>query len=175
MRVAPLGAFFADDIDRCIEQARRSAEITHMHEEGIAGAIAVAVGAALASRRAGAQQQLPNGRDWLEKVRDLTPDGSVRRGIDVALSLPASTPTFEAASILGNGAAITASDTVPFCLWIATWHSHDFQEAMWQTVSALGDRDTTCAIVGGIVALQVGENGIPKSWRASRERLPIRL
>jgi ADP-ribosylglycohydrolase len=43
---------------------------------------------------------------------------------------------------------------------------------MWQTVSALGDRDTTCAIVGGIVSVQLGENGIPAEWRAAREPLP---
>ena len=43
---------------------------------------------------------------------------------------------------------------------------------MWQTVSALGDRDTTCAIVGGIVSLQVGQAEIPAEWRDAREPLP---
>src|SRR5262249_21925280 len=71
MRVAPIGAFFADDLDRCVKEARLSAEITHMHEEGIAGAIAVAVGAALTWQRHGAE--LPNGRDWLSRVRDHVP------------------------------------------------------------------------------------------------------
>jgi len=42
-------------------------------------------------------------------------------------------------------------------------------------VSALGDRDTTCAIVGGIVATQVGHAGIPDDFRRSRERLPLRI
>jgi ADP-ribosylglycohydrolase len=173
MRVAPLGAFFADDIDRCIDEARKSAEITHAHEEGIAGAIAVAVGAALTSRRRAAE--LPNGRDWLACVRDLVPRGTVRTGIETALALPASTTTKAAADILGNGAAVTAFDTVPFCLWMAAWRSHDYAEALWQTVSAFGDIDTTCAIVGGIVSLQVGLEGIPHDWRNARERLPLRL
>ena len=173
MRVAPLGAFFSDDIDRCIDEARKSAEVTHAHEEGIAGAIAVAVGAALTFHRHGAE--LPNGRDWLAVVRDLTPPGAVRKGLDAALALPASATTNDAASILGNGAAVTASDTVPFCLWMAAWRSHDYAEALWQTLSAFGDMDTTCAIVGGIVALQVGMDGIPSSWRRARERLPLRL
>ena len=48
MRVAPLGAYFADDMAKVVKQAALSAEITHAHPEGIAGAIAVAVGAALA-------------------------------------------------------------------------------------------------------------------------------
>ena len=48
MRVAPLGAYFADDLGEVVEQARASAEVTHAHPEGQAGAIATAVAAAWA-------------------------------------------------------------------------------------------------------------------------------
>lgn len=48
MRVAPVGAFFADDMDLVVSQARASAEVTHAHNEAIVGAIAVAVAAAWA-------------------------------------------------------------------------------------------------------------------------------
>lgn len=171
MRVAPLGAFFADDVDRCIAQARASAEVTHAHEDGIAGAIAVAVGAALAWKHRG--RELPLGRDWMKAVRDTVPRGRVRDGIDKAIELATGARTPQAALALGSGYDVTAADTVPFCLWIACWHSHHFEEAIWQTVSALGDRDTTCAIVGGISALQVGEAGIPEHWRGAREELTL--
>ena len=170
MRAAPLGAFFADDVERCLREARLSAEVTHAHEDGIAGAIAVAGGAALAWARRG--HELPLGRSWLKQVRDGVPAGFVREGIEAALGLDAKTKTSRAALVLGSGSDVTARDTVPFCLWIASWYSHDFTEAMSQTVSALGDRDTTCAIVGGIVSLQVGEEGIPREWRDAREPLP---
>jgi ADP-ribosylglycohydrolase len=170
MRVAPLGAFFAHDLARCIDEARLSAEITHAHDEGIAGAIAVAAAAAIAWGHHG--RNLPLGREWLRRVRDVVPAGYVRAGIDEALGLPSGTATRAAARALGSGAGVTAPDTVPFCLWIASWYSHDFVEAMWQTVSALGDRDTTCAIVGGIVSLQVGQAEIPAEWRDAREPLP---
>jgi len=40
------------------------------------------------------------------------------------------------------------------------------------TVSGLGDRDTTCAMVGGIVALSAGAASIPDAWVAARELLP---
>ena len=43
MRVAPLGAYFAEDLDLVSVQATRSARVTHSHPEGIAGAIAVAI------------------------------------------------------------------------------------------------------------------------------------
>lgn len=45
---APLGAWFADDLDRVVSEARASAEVTHFHPEGQAGAIAIAVAAAWA-------------------------------------------------------------------------------------------------------------------------------
>ena len=48
MIVAPLGAFFSDDLEKAAEQARLSAEVTHGHPEGQAGAIAIAVAAAQA-------------------------------------------------------------------------------------------------------------------------------
>src|SRR5580700_351423 len=45
-----LGAYFADDFEALLKQAHLSALITHSHPEGIAGAIAVALAAALAWR-----------------------------------------------------------------------------------------------------------------------------
>ena len=36
------------------------------------------------------------------------------------------------------------------------------EEALWTAVSALGDRDTICAIVGGIVSLFAKE--LPEQW-----------
>lgn len=50
----------------------------------------------------------------------------------------------------------------------------NFEEAMWLTVSGLGDRDTTCAIVGSIVALYADSKTIPKDWHENREPLKIK-
>ena len=61
---------------------------------------------------------------------------------------------------------------MPFALWCAARHLDDDEEALGLTVSGLGDRDTTCAIVGGIVACYVGEEGIPVAWLQAREPLP---
>ncbi len=43
--------------------------------------------------------------------------------------------------------------------------------AMWTTAWVRGDVDTTCAIVGSIVALAVGPDGIPDTWCRYREPL----
>ena len=170
MRVAPLGAFFADQpLPVIVDQAQKSAEITHAHPEGIAGAIAVAVAAALASRARGSAA--PLGRAFVETVREATPPGYTHDGITECLRLGADATPVEAARALGNGAGVTAPDTVPFCLWVCAHFSHDFVESMWSTVTALGDRDTTCAIVGGIVACQTGRAAIPAEWLELREAI----
>ncbi|MFD3702012.1 ADP-ribosylglycohydrolase family protein [Nocardia sp. NPDC058658] len=38
MRVAPLGAWFADDLDRVVDEATASAMVTHTHPDAVAGA-----------------------------------------------------------------------------------------------------------------------------------------
>src|SRR5437660_11298938 len=78
-----------------------------------------------------------------------------------------------AVASLGNGSAVTAPDTVPFALWCAARHLSSYEEALWITVSGLGDRDTTCAIVGGIVVMYAGIESIPKQWLESREPTPL--
>lgn len=167
MRVAPLGVFFADDLDKVVEQARLSAEVTHAHIDGTAGAIAVAIAAAHAYRLRG--KSLPDRRSFLDMVIEHVPEGAVHTGLRIARDLPVTTDIKEAAAILGDGRYITAADTVPYTLWCAGTHLDDYEEALWFTLSYSGDRDTNCAIVGGIVAAHTGRAAIPLSWRNSRE------
>jgi ADP-ribosylglycohydrolase len=168
MRVAPVGAYFADDYDAVVEHARRSAEVTHLHPEGIAGAIAVAVATGWAWQRH--QDVLPT-TAMFEEVLRRTPDSQTRRGIAMASEIPLETWEFTVAERLGNGGQITAMDTVPFCLWSAARGIDDYCEALWTTAVVRGDIDTNCAIVGGIVAMAVGRAGLPEPWLQSREAL----
>jgi len=78
----------------------------------------------------------------------------------------------EAAYELGNGAQVTAQDTVPFTIWVAARHLDDYRSAVLSCIEAGGDIDTTGAIVGGIVAAFTGRAGIPRDWLDSREPLP---
>jgi ADP-ribosylglycohydrolase len=168
MRVAPLGAYFADDYSRVVSEARLSAEVTHAHAEGQAGAIAVAAAAAFAwNTRKGLRED--SGTQLLRCVLEHTPAGDTRRGIEQALSLSRDLSWQTAASLLGNGGKLSAPDTVPFCLWCAARHLGDYEVALWTTVAGLGDMDTNCAIVGGIVALSVGADSIPRAWLNARE------
>ncbi len=58
MRVGPIGAWFAEDLDAVIDHARRSAEVTHAHPEGVAGAIATALAVALAVRASAGRRRM---------------------------------------------------------------------------------------------------------------------
>lgn len=164
MRVAPLGAWFADDLERVTQQAQTSALVTHAHPEGVAGAVAVAVAAALSVR----------GELDLRTVSRHTPQSAVRTGLERAAELPFTTEPWRAADLLGNGQRIRADDTVPFALWSAARHPDDLLSALWTTAEGLGDVDTTCAITGGVVGAQTGVDGIPHTWLDRREALPGR-
>jgi len=171
MRVAPVGAFFVDDIDAVVEQAAKSSVVTHTHAEAIAGAIAVAVAVACACELR-TSVIAPGWSEFLDLVLTHVPESEVRRKIRQARDMSDDASVQFAVSVLGNGAKVSAQDTVPFALWCAAKHLSNYEEALWLTVSGLGDRDTTCAIVGGIVASYTGTGGIPQEWLKSRERLP---
>ena len=166
MRAAPIGAYFADDLDAVVEHAARSAAPTHAHPEGAAGAIAIAVAAA----HVFAGERDP--RALIEATVARTPRGETRAGLQHALGMLAAEP-ITAAAVLGNGSRVLASDTVPFAVWCAATHLGDYAGASWACASVYGDIDTTCAMVGGIVVGAVGLAGIPTDWHASREPLPI--
>ena len=170
MRVAPLGAYFSDDLDRVVIEAAKSAEVTHGHPEGIAGAIAVAVAAATAANAADTPTPDPNA--LVETVIAHAPKSEVRDRLERIHRLPPSPRLSEVVSLLGNGSRLTAQDTVAFCVWAAAQHLTDYPAALWVTATAGGDVDTTCAIVGGIVAAHTGTVGIPTEWLQSREALP---
>jgi ADP-ribosylglycohydrolase len=171
MRVAPLGAFFADDVNAAAEQAALSAVVTHAHEEAVAGAVAVAVAAAQAWRLGRARAR-PGRSEFLDLILPSIPESEVKSRVRRARDMGPDASLQFAVSILGNGSLVSALDTVPLALWCAGERLDDYEEALWLTVAALGDRDTTCAIVGGIVAAYTGLDGIPAGWLRAREPLP---
>ncbi len=171
MRAAPVGAYFADDLEAVVVNAAYSCEVTHAHPEAVAGAVAVALGAAWAWRLRDADE-LQSRQEFLDRILPDVPPSEVRERLTIARDLSEETTVEAAVDRLGNGYDVTAQDTVPFALWCASQHLSSYEEALWLTVSGLGDRDTTCAMVGGIVALSAGAASIPPLWKASREPLP---
>ncbi|WP_084724817.1 ADP-ribosylglycohydrolase family protein, partial [Streptacidiphilus melanogenes] len=101
MRVAPLGAWFAGDLDEAVAQAAFSAEVTHAHPEALAGAVAVAAAAALAAASRGGAA--PATGELLAQVAEVTPEGAVRDGLHRAADLVPGVEAWRAADVLGSG------------------------------------------------------------------------
>jgi len=176
MRVAPLGAYHADRPRVAARLAIATAEVTHAHPEGIAGAVLVAVAAAHAAA-ARLDGRRPSPMEFLDQLDPYLVEGEVQRGV-VRARRYLGVEVAHAAWELGNGSRVTAQDTVPFTLWVAATHLHNYPAAIASCVRAGGDVDTTAAIAGGIVAAYTGLDdrpgvtAVPAAWLRAREPLP---
>jgi ADP-ribosylglycohydrolase len=171
MRSAPIGAYFADDYDRVIHEAKASAEVTHAHPDGQTGAVAVALAAAWMCRE-NRRAEKPS-YALIEFVLEHLPQTETFHRLKKALEVRFELSPLDAALVLGNGSRVISSDTVPFCLWCAARHPDGYTDALWTTVAGFGDIDTNAAIVGGIVALNAGREAIPAGWLKAREPIHI--
>ncbi|MBZ6293503.1 ADP-ribosylglycohydrolase family protein [Streptomyces olivaceus] len=170
MRIAPLGAWYADDPEQATHQAEISAYPTHQHREAVVGAMAVAAAAALAAAPSGP----PGPHRLLDEVIALVPKSAVGAGLRRARDMLDYDDAGTVAAVLGCGRRTTAHDTVPFALWSAARALGTYEEAFWTTAQVGGDVDTTCAIVGGVVA--AGKAGAPPAaWTERVEALPAWL
>ena len=167
MRVSPIGAFYFNDLEKVKEFAIKSAEITHSNIEGITGAIAVAVATALATKSKIENKEI-SPFEFIERILEELPNTDVKSKIKKSLSVSYNYNIETVKTILGNGAKIMVQDTVPFSIWCSAYNLTNFEEAIWKAVSILGDRDTICAIVGGITIMSTKEE-IPSDWIESVE------
>ncbi|MFG2029324.1 ADP-ribosylglycohydrolase family protein [Streptomyces sp. NPDC048825] len=167
MRIAPLGAWYADDPEQATHQAEISAYPTHQHREAVAGAMAVAAAAALAAAPGGP----PSAGALLDGVIALVPRSAVEAGLRRARDMLDYDDATTVAAVLGCGRRTSAHDTVPFALWSAAHSLGDYERAFWTTAQVGGDVDTNCAIVGGVLA--AGKAGAPPAeWAERTEALP---
>ncbi|WP_329270046.1 ADP-ribosylglycohydrolase family protein [Streptomyces sp. NBC_01451] len=167
MRIAPLGAWYADDPEQATHQAEISAYPTHQHREAVVGAMAVAAAAALVAGPGGP----PSPGALLDGVVALVPRSAVSAGLRRARDMLDYADAGTVAAVLGCGRRTTAHDTVPFALWSAARALGDYEKAFWTTAQVGGDVDTNCAIVGGVLA--AGKAGAPPpAWLERTEPLP---
>ncbi|WMX12457.1 ADP-ribosylglycohydrolase family protein [Aureispira sp. CCB-E] len=163
MRVAPIGAYYYDDFEKIKMLTFDASKVTHANIEAKAGALAVALGAALATQIKLHQISL-NPHEFINQILAHLPDTDTRSKIKKSLSVPYSYHIDTVKTILGNGSKIMTQDTVPFTIWCAAHNLEHFENALWKAVSILGDRDTIGAIVGSITILSSKEENIPKKW-----------
>ena len=147
MRVSPVGWAF-DTLEETLEAAKRSAEVTHNHPEGIKGAQATA--ACIFMARTGKSKQ--EIKEYIEKEFGYNLNRTCDE-IRIDYSFDES-----------------CQGTVPESI-IAFLESTDFESAIRLTVSLGGDADTMGAITGGIAEAFYG--GVPNHIRKEvLKRLP---
>lgn len=135
MRVSAVGHAF-DDLDAVLEEAKRSAEVTHNHPEGIRGAQATA--AAILLARQGESKQ---------GIRKAIQD---RFGYDLTETVDSIRPEYTFNE--------SCQGTVPQAI-IAFLDSEDYEDAVRLAISLGGDADTLACITGGIAEAFYG--GVP--------------
>lgn len=140
MRVSPIGFAF-DTLEEVLKEAKRSAEVTHDHPEGIKGARATA--AAIFLARSGRSKQ-----DISEYVESAF-------GYDLSEPLE-SLKTWYAREF--DVMYISCQASVPPAM-TAFLESRDFEDSIRKTVSIGGDSDTLACINGGIAQAFYG--GVP--------------
>lgn len=130
MRVAPV-AWYADSLEKAIEYAKASAEVTHDHPEGIKGAV-VTAGAAYLARTGANMEQI---KAFVEEYYDMN------------FTLDEIRPTYKFNE--------TCQDTVPKAMQ-AFFESTSFEDAIRNGISIGGDSDTLCAICGAVAEAYYG-------------------
>ena len=137
MRVSPVGFAF-DNLEGILIEAKRSAEVTHNHPEGIKGAQAVACAIFLARK----------GKDK-DTIKSFIIDTF---GYDLNQTLEEIRPHYRF--------DVTCQGSVPQAI-IAFLESIYFEDALRKAVSIGGDSDTIACITGGIA--QAYYNDIPSN------------
>lgn len=133
MRVSPVG-WYAKTLEECLELAKRSAEVTHNHPEGIKGAQAVA-SAIFLTRHGFSKAYI---KDYIEHTFDY--DLSSR-------TIAEQTPEYRF--------YISCQKSVPQSIqcWL---ESSTYEETIRKAVCMGGDTDTMAAIAGSIAAATPG-------------------
>ncbi|MGB8647791.1 MAG: ADP-ribosylglycohydrolase family protein [Anaerolineae bacterium] len=126
MRASPVGFAF-DNVEDILREARRSAEVSHDHPEGIKGAQATALAVWLA--RTGASK------------KDIRGEIARRFGYDLDRTIDAIRPVYRFDS--------SCQGSVPEAL-IAFLESTDYESAVRKAISLGGDSDTLACIAGGV-------------------------
>ncbi len=147
MRVSPVGHAF-DSVDEVLDEAEKSAAVTHNHPDGVKGAQATALAVFLAR----------TGEDKDAIRRDVAAlfDYDLDRKLDDIRE----TYAFDA----------SCRGSVPESL-IAFLESNDYEDAVRKAISLGGDADTMAAIAGGVAEAYYGEVPEKISWRV-RQGLP---
>jgi poly(ADP-ribose) glycohydrolase ARH3 len=152
MRVAPLGLYFAPDIDMVATQAALSAVPTHCHEIGIDGARIMAVAAALAAMSYG---QAFNRKEFLQVLLPVAQTEEFQWQIGHALQLS----PFDSLASFGN--SLEAHRSVMTSIMCFVDSPDNYCEAVSRAIGQGNDVDTLAAMAGALSGARLGIDAVP--------------
>ena len=173
MRIAPIGCFYYSDPQVLKEKAVLSAQITHSHTEGVAGALAQASAVGLALQQGLSNEPIKpeSFLDWVvDQVKDV--DQGFAECLDEIRSMPTGSLVELIDTITGRyGLSLKAIESVPASL-AAFLLTQNFRDAVVLAVNLGGDTDTIGAMAGAVAGAYYGYNQIPQEWLTSLENGP---
>ena len=166
MRSAPIGAFFADDLNTMNEFVRASTIITHTDPKALVGASAVAYITGWIIR-----EQLthrPEKKNFIHTLLSAGTDDEWK-GLVYSLSaaLDENRDVEKFAELIGQGNGISGYIYHTVSVAAYAWYRYfgDFRKTLGAIFNCGGDTDTAGAIAGALAGAVVGEEGIPPDWR----------
>ena len=152
MRVAPLGVFFASDLQKVAQQAAESSALTHFHEIGVDGTVLLAIAAALAALSA---DQPFNRIEFLKRLRMFAKTEEFQWQIEHAMKLAAMD------SLVAFGNSLEAHRSVMTSILCFAGSPDDFGSAVSRAIGQGDDVDTLAAMTGALVGARLGIDAIP--------------
>ena len=167
MRVAPVGLFYYDDLEKLRAVAYSQSQITHTHELGMEGAALQAYVVALAVKASPSCNFDPH--TFLAELKNFMKNEVYRMKLERMRKLLADAAD-KAAVVreLGNG--VEAHNSVPTAIYCFLRNWSSFEDAVLYAVSLGGDTDTIGAMTGAISGAYHGVEAIPEQWRNKLER-----
>ena len=181
MRAAPVGLYFAGDVDALVRVSAAQSSLTHRHPTGIASSVAAAAPVAHVLREKTLDGVLAFTRGCVEKL-----DQALLVEVGCAEGLAADIGVREMLEALDRTEAALAEDTDDVCsllggawigeqavacaLYCVLKAKGDFREAVLRGANSSGDSDSIACIAGSIAGALVGAEQISADWVARVEK-----
>ena len=156
MRIAPVGLFFHDDIERLKVAVEASCKPTHNNLLGIEGALieALSVAEALKIRR----DEEADPKEFIEKLVPLASTDIYRRKLMKILELVQNGDLSKVVRELGN--SVEAFNSVPTAIYCYL-RGKEPLKAIELAIQLGGDRDTIACMAGAIAGAHRGSEALP--------------
>ncbi len=162
MRIAPVGLFDSQNIERLRRDVRVAGAITHRNTEALAGGLAVAY--AVARLAAGEVEPAHLIGETIALVGKCQVGRHLQRAEEM---LKSNVPPEHALATLGTTGYVV--HTVASAFYCFVQSPAGFKETLIQAVMAGGDTDTVAAVTGALSGAYNGSQRIPNNWRCQVE------